>query len=134
MDRLSPERRSWNMGRIQGKDTRPEILVRSILHRLGFRFRLHTKDLPGRPDIVLRKFRSIVFVHGCFWHRHIGCKQCYSPKSNSAFWQAKFEGNIERDRRSTAALRAAGWRVIIVWECELKNLPKLASRLRRLLE
>lgn len=134
MDRLDKDRRSWNMGRIRAYDTTPEIAVRSLLHRAGFRFRLHAKDLPGKPDIVLRRRKSVVFVHGCFWHRHEGCKQCYSPKSNIAFWRAKFEGNITRDRKNALALRALGWRVIVVWECELRTPEKLQTRLRQLLQ
>jgi DNA mismatch endonuclease (patch repair protein) len=122
------------MGRIRGQDTSPEIAVRSMLHRAGFRFRLHVKTLAGKPDIVLRSRNAAIFVHGCFWHRHKGCKQCYTPKSNIAFWQAKFAGNVERDEKNTRALKAAGWRVIIVWECELSNPGKLETRLKRLLQ
>ena len=134
MDSLSPERRSWNMSRIRAIDTRPEIKVRSLHYRSGFRFRLHVKDLPGRPDIVLRKFATVIFVHGCFCHRHKGCKQCYNPKSNSAFWETKFAGNIERDRENVSALKASGWNVITVWECELSDAVKLEKRLTRLLQ
>ena len=132
MDHLDRSRRSWNMGRIRGKNTVPEKQVRSLLHRLGFRFRLHV-DLPGRPDIVLRSRSTVIFVHGCFWHRHDNCRLCYTPKSNIAFWEKKFAGNVERDRKASVALTKAGWRVIVVWECELANLPKLSTRLRRLL-
>src|SRR5690242_16161900 len=97
MDRLDKIRRSWNMSRIKGQNTTPEIAVRSMLHRAGFRFRLHAKALPGKPDIVLAGLRTVIFVHGCFWHRHTGCKLCYMPKSNIDFWTAKFAGNVERD-------------------------------------
>ena len=113
-DRLSRERRSWNMSRIRGKDTQPELTVRSTLHRAGYRFRLHRKDLPGRPDIVLPKYRTVILVHGCFWHRHKGCRFAYTPKSRTAFWNEKFSGNVERDRRSVRELRRHGWRVITV--------------------
>lgn len=130
MDRLSKERRSWNMGRIRSENTAPEIRVRSILHRLGFRFRLHSKRLPGRPDVVLPKWRHAIFVHGCFWHRHKSCKFCYTPKSRTDFWTAKFQGTIERDEAVEKALRDMGWRVTIVWECELAEEGNLASRLR----
>jgi DNA mismatch endonuclease (patch repair protein) len=133
MDSLSPERRSWNMSRIRGKDTRPELVVRSLLHGLGYRFRLNRKDLPGKPDIVLPKYRTAIFVHGCFWHRHTGCKKCYTPKSSVDFWQRKFAGNAERDRNNAKQLRREGWRVIVVWECELGSLQKLQVRLDRLL-
>lgn len=132
-DRLSRERRSWNMSRIRGRDTVPERQVRSILHRMGCRFRLHAVGLAGRPDVVLARYRSVVVVHGCFWHRHADCKQAYTPKSNVEFWAKKFDANVERDRRTTAALKKLGWRVITVWECELGRPDKLRSRLTRLL-
>jgi DNA mismatch endonuclease (patch repair protein) len=133
MDRLDKSRRSWNMGRIKGRDTVPEIAVRSILHRAGFRFRLHRKDLPGRPDIVLPGRKIVIFVHGCFWHRHEGCKYSYTPKSNVAFWQGKFEGNVARDRKNAKDLKAVGWRVVVVWECEIGKPEQLEARLRKLL-
>jgi DNA mismatch endonuclease, patch repair protein len=133
MDRLDKKRRSWNMGRIKGRDTAPEIAVRSLLHREGYRFRLNRKDLPGRPDIVLPGRNAVVFVHGCFWHRHCGCKFCYTPKSNKEFWQAKFAGNVERDRKNMQDLKKLGWHVIVVWECELSSPDKLQKRLRKLL-
>ena len=128
-DRLSRERRSWNMSRIRGKDTKPEVLVRSILHRMGCRFRLHRKDLPGKPDIVLPMHRTVVEVRGCYWHRHGGCSNCTTPSTNAEFWMKKFDGNVARDRRNDRALRKMGWKVVVVWECELKNLEKVASRL-----
>ena len=120
-DRLSKERRSWNMSRIRGKNTTPEIVVRSVLHRLGYRFRLHAKKLPGRPDVVLPKYRTAVFVHGCFWHRHRGCKNCTTPTNNRAFWVAKLGGNAARDRRNQSALVRLGWRVVTIWECETRG-------------
>lgn len=107
------------MAAIRGKDTKPEVIVRSFLHRLGFRFRLHGRDLPGRPDIVLPKYRTVVEVRGCFWHRHEGCPFAYTPKSNREFWESKLNGNRERDRRNLRELARLGWRVIEVWECEL---------------
>jgi DNA mismatch endonuclease, patch repair protein len=134
MDRLDKTRRSWNMGRIKGRNTAPEMAVRSLLHRAGYRFRLHRRGLPGRPDIVLPGRKTIIFVHGCFWHRHQRCKQCYTPKSNVDFWQAKFAGTIERDRRNAQALSKAGWKVFVVWECELAAPKELQARLRTLLE
>lgn len=131
-DRLTPEHRSWNMSQIRATDTKPERIVRSVLHRLGFRFRLHRNDLPGKPDIVLPKHNTVVFVHGCFWHRHPGCRLAYTPKSRQTFWREKFERNCQRDQRVRAQLRALGWRAIIVWECETRDITKLRNRLRRL--
>ena len=128
-DALTPNQRSWNMSRIKSKDTAPEREVRSMLHRLGFRFRLHAKDLPGRPDITLRRFRTVIFVHGCFWHRHRNCKFAYTPRTRIAFWTAKFEGTKKRDRTAKRALAQLGWRVIYVWECELVDRAALARRL-----
>lgn len=133
MDRLDQARRSWNMSRIKGRNTAPEVQVRSILHSLGFRFRLHRKDLPGKPDIVLPKRGTVVFVHGCFWHRHQECKNCTNPKTNEDFWQTKFDGNVARDRKNAKSLREMGWKVIVVWECELASPDKLRRRLLRLL-
>jgi DNA mismatch endonuclease (patch repair protein) len=132
VDNLSRERRSWNMSRIRGRDTAPEREVRSILHSMGCRFRLHVPRLPGRPDVVLPKHRTVVVVHGCFWHRHAKCRYAYTPKSNLAFWSAKFIENVERDRRTAIALRGLGWRVVTVWECELRKRSRLRSRLVRL--
>ena len=122
MDRLTRQHRSWNMSRIRGKDTAPEILVRSALHRMGFRFRLHKRDLPGRPDIVLARYRTAVFVHGCFWHRHPGCTKAYTPKSRIHFWQSKFDQNVERDAAVRDQLEHLGWNVVVVWECEVREV------------
>ena len=130
MDKLTKEKRSWNMSRIKGKDTKPEIRVRSFLHRLGYRFRLHKKDLPGKPDIVLPKHKTIIFVHGCFWHRHKGCKYSYNPKSRVTFWEEKFESNVRRDKIKIQQLKGKGWKVIIVWECQTKNSSDLESALK----
>ena len=120
VDTLTRERRSWNMSRIRDKDTSPEVQFRSLLHRAGFRFRLHAKALPGRPDIVLPKYQTVIFVHGCFWHRHSDCKNATTPSTRREFWQEKFESNVSRDARNVAELEASGWTVLIVWECELK--------------
>lgn len=120
-DIVTRERRSWNMSRIQGKNTKPEITLRSLLHRGGYRYRLHDGSLPGRPDIVLPKYRAVVFVNGCFWHRHAGCKFAYTPSSRAEFWREKFSATIVRDERNVAALRATGWKVITVWECDLQK-------------
>jgi len=120
------------MSRIRGRDTQPEKKVRSALHRAGFRFRLHRKDLPGRPDIVLPKYRTVVFVHGCFWHRHRGCKFAYEPKSRPAFWNEKFRGNVARDRRNASDLRRLGWRVVTIWECEATSPRRWLNRILHL--
>ncbi len=129
MDRLSRGHRSWNMSRIKSRDTSPELKVRSILHSSGYRFRLHRKDLPGKPDIVLPKYRTVIFVHGCFWHRHLDCKYAYTPKSNIEFWEKKFTANIQRDLRSKKLLQEQGWTVIVVWECQVNNQEILGSYL-----
>ena len=121
MDTLTSEKRSWNMSRIRGANTKPELAVRSMLHRMGYRFRISNKTLPGRPDIVLPKYRAVIFVHGCFWHRHQGCKYAYTPKSRLDFWGQKFEGNVMRDKNNLSLLKKTGWLPIVVWECEIKN-------------
>jgi DNA mismatch endonuclease (patch repair protein) len=122
-DIVSPEQRSWNMSRITGKDTKPELRLRSILHRAGYRFRLYVSSLPGRPDIVLPKYHTAIFVNGCFWHRHPGCSKSYTPSSRTEFWTAKFEATIARDAKKSIELRKQGWNVLTVWECELQQSP-----------
>ena len=117
MDRLTKEQRSWNMSRIRSRNTSPELRVRSFLHSAGFRFRLHEKKLPGCPDIVLPKYETVIFVHGCFWHRHSGCRLAYTPKTRVEFWQEKFRQNVERDRKKEKQLLESGWKVLTVWEC-----------------
>ena len=117
--------RSRMMSSIRGKDTVPERAVRRMLHALGFRFRLHRRDLPGRPDIVLPRHHLAIFVHGCFWHRHPGCHYTTQPKSNVHFWTTKFEGNVGRDRNALLGLRKAGWRTLVIWECAFKDNPDL---------
>lgn len=109
------------MSRIHSRNTKPERQVRSLLHKAGYRFRLHSKKLPGTPDIVLPKYRTVIFVHGCFWHRHIDCANATIPKTRPEFWKSKFKATAERDRKKTEELRLAGWRVIIVWECDLRK-------------
>ncbi len=113
--------RSRMMSSIRGKNTQPELALRKALFYAGFRYRLHQRKLPGSPDLVFPKYRAALFVHGCFWHRHEGCRYTTMPKTNVAFWTLKFEGNVDRDMRSVAALRDAGWRVAVVWECALKR-------------
>jgi len=133
-DRLTKEHRSWNMSRIKGKDTKPELLIRSMLYRMGYRFRVHVKDLPGKPDIVLKKYNTIIFVNGCFWHRHEGCKFAYNPKSKVQFWQQKFDQNVRSHEKAVHELDKMNWRVLVIWECELKNLDLLKLRLIRFLQ
>jgi DNA mismatch endonuclease, patch repair protein len=130
MDKLDPERRSANMARVRGKDTAAEMRVRRIAHGMGLRFRLHRQDLPGKPDLAFPKHRLAVFVHGCFWHRHRGCSRASMPATRPEFWQAKFEGNIARDRRQEEALKALEWTVLILWECELRDDSWVEMRLR----
>jgi DNA mismatch endonuclease (patch repair protein) len=121
------------MSRIKSRDTNPEKTVRSLLHSLNYRFRIHRKDLPGKPDIVLLRYKTVIFVHGCFWHRHKNCKYAYTPKSRVDFWQKKFEDNQQRDRKAKQQLQKLGWRVVIIWECETKQVQSLSHRIKRLL-
>ena len=115
------EQRSRNMSAIKSKNTKPEIKVRKVLHSMGYRFRLHRKDLPGSPDIVLPKYKTVIFVHGCFWHRHKNCMYASTPKTRQEFWEAKFRENINRDKLNQENLSSKGWKIIIVWECEIKD-------------
>lgn len=130
-DRLSKELRSWNMSRIRSRDTAPELAVRSALHRLGYRFRLHRPDLPGRPDVVLPKYRLAVLVHGCFWHRHLACIDCSNPKTRRRYWGPKLVGNQKRDVRTRRLLRRLGWKPIVIWECETKHMDHLSVHLEK---
>lgn len=134
-DPLDKETRSKIMKSIRSKDTRPERILRSVLHRSGFRFRLHVQGMPGTPDIVLPKYRAVIFVHGCFWHQHRSpvCRDSHAPRSNLEYWQSKLAKNVKRDAEHLARLKAEGWRVFVVWECEMKNIPRLTSRLQRFL-
>ena len=121
------------MSRIRGKDTKPEMMVRRIAHAMGLRFRLHRRDLPGCPDLVFPKYKTVIFVHGCFWHRHDGCRKATMPKSNIQFWESKFVRNVSRDQFSTAQLRDLGWTTEVIWECEAKDPKGVEDRLRALL-
>ena len=122
--------RSFNMSRIRGKDTKPELAVRSFVHRLGYRFRLHRKDLPGKPDLVLSRHKKVILVHGCYWHMH-NCKYGrVVPKTNAKFWREKREGNKQRDKKNIAALKKQGWRILVIWECQLKDPEKLRQRIK----
>jgi DNA mismatch endonuclease (patch repair protein) len=121
------ETRSYNMSRIRSKDTKPEMLVRRFLHKNGFRYRLHVKKLPGKPDIVLPKYKTVIFIHGCFWHGHEGCKYYVVPKTRTEWWLNKINGNINNDSAAENNLRTAGWKIIKIWECELKNSSSEAT-------
>ena len=122
------EQRSRNMSAIKSKNTKPEIKVRKLLHSMGYRFRLHRKNLPGSPDIVLPKYKTVIFVHGCFWHRHENCKYASTPKIRKEFWEKKFRENINRDNLNQANLALKGWKIIIIWECQLKGDKKKLMR------
>lgn len=128
MDRLTPEKRSWLMSRVKAKDTSAEMRVRRVVHSLGLRYRLHRRDLPGSPDLVLPKHRVVILVHGCFWHRHPGCKRASTPKSRIRYWQEKFERNVARDRQALADLRKLGWSVLVIWECETRKDESIMRR------
>lgn len=132
VDHVDSQKRSDIMRAVQTRNGRYELLVRSALHRLGYRFRLHGRDLPGTPDIVLPKWKTVVFVHGCYWHRH-GCSKTTTPKTNEVFWLRKFEANVSRDRFVNERLRHMGWNVVVVWQCELRSLEQAKTVLKRLL-
>ena len=132
-DFVSPEKRSKIMRGVKQADTKPELLVRKALHAKGYRFRLHRKDLPGRPDIVLPRHNLVIMVHGCFWHQHAGCKDGRRPESNEGYWAPKLDRNVERDREKMAALEELGWSVLTIWECETKDPNLLRARLEALL-
>lgn len=129
----TPEERSRIMRAVKGADTAPEMTVRRMAHRMGYRFRLHRKDLPGKPDLVFPKLHKVVFVHGCFWHGHDCARGARMPKSNVEYWRAKISRNVVRDAAHLAALESKGWRAAVIWECELKNLPRVNKRLAKFL-
>lgn len=129
MDIVSPQSRSRMMSRIKGKGTKPEVMVRRMAHALGFRFRLHRRDLPGSPDLVFPRLGLVIFVNGCFWHRHENCRYAYTPKTNVEFWARKFENNVRRDKVSTEELEGKGWRVAVIWECETADVVALRKTL-----
>lgn len=131
VDRFTKRQRSAIMSRVPAEDTTAEKAVRCLLHRMGYRFRVHRKDLPGKPDLVLAKHKAVVFVNGCFWHGHKGCERATRPSSNTAYWNRKIDGNMGRDNRIKKALRKEGWRVLTVWECELADTKKLGGRIRK---
>jgi len=129
-DTITPKRRSANMARIRSKDMKPELVVRRLVHSLGYRYRLHKKDLPGKPDLVFGPRRKVIFVHGCFWHQHEGCPEGRVPKSNRSYWAPKLNRNVERDQRVQRELADAGWDVMVIWECETSDAEALKRRLR----
>jgi DNA mismatch endonuclease, patch repair protein len=134
MDTLSPLERSERMGRVRSKDTKPELAVRRLVHSLGYRYRLHRTNLPGRPDLVFSSRGKVIFVHGCYWHRHEGCARTRLPKSRLDFWRPKLEANVARDATTLKKLRALGWGVMVIWECQVKKRETLASRIKRFLQ
>jgi DNA mismatch endonuclease (patch repair protein) len=135
MDRLTKEERSANMSKIRSKDTLPEIRIRKTLWRMGYRYRLHCKQLPGKPDIVITKQKIIIFVHGCFWHRHENCIEASRPKTNSEYWETKIAKNIERDKKHQEEIKQMGYKIFIIWECEVKkNIEENTKMLEKLLK
>lgn len=134
MDTLNPVERSERMSRVRGKNTKPELLVRRLVHGMGYRYRLHRRDLPGTPDLVFPGRGKVIFINGCFWHRHMDCVLARLPKSRNEFWQPKLTANAERDTRNIRALKRLGWGVLTIWECQLGDVTKLANRIRRFLD
>lgn len=134
MDTLTPAERSERMSRVRSEDTKPELLVRRLVHGMGYRYRLHARGLPGRPDLVFPGRGKIIFVHGCFWHRHGSCKNTRWPKSKLDFWKPKLEANSRRDRANEKALRAMGWKVMVLWECQLQDMAWVSARVRGFLD
>jgi DNA mismatch endonuclease (patch repair protein) len=131
-DHLPNEKRSWNMSRIRSKNTIPEVKVRSILHCRGYRFRLHRKDLPGKPDVVLPKYKTVIFVHGCFWHQHKNCNRGNTPKTNKQYWLPKLRRNVENFKKNQRKLKKLGWQVIVIWECEVKYQNKIQTMINKI--
>ena len=136
VDTLTPDQRSERMSRVRGKGSQPERIVRSLVHRLGYRFRLHGAKLPGKPDLVFPAWRKVIFVHGCFWHRHPDpeCRLARLPKSRQDFWVPKLEGNRSRDERNISALEALGWKSLVLWECQLRDTTFLENEIRTFLQ
>ena len=132
-DKISEAARSWNMSRIRSRDTKPEMAVRRLLHAVGYRFRVNDRNLPGRPDIVFSKRRSVIFVHGCFWHQHEGCIDCSRPDSNREYWRPKLLRNVMRDEENVRKLTQMGWRVFVIWECQTKRVDDVVAQCSRFL-
>jgi DNA mismatch endonuclease (patch repair protein) len=133
-DVFLPEKRSQIMSRIHGYDTKPELMIRSLVHRMGYRFRVHQDKLPGNPDVVLAKHKKVIFVHGCFWHGHKGCPRSKRPTSNMNFWQYKLDKNIERDKRQQNKLKNLGWKYLVIWQCEANRMDPLQKKIRIFLD
>jgi DNA mismatch endonuclease (patch repair protein) len=133
VDTITPEKRSWVMSRIRSKNTKPEMRVRSLLHMMGYRFRLHRKDLPGKPDIVMTKYKAVIFVHGCFWHHHNKCRDGKLPKSKLDYWEPKIKKNVERDKEHIKDLKFQGWKVFTIWECQTKKTDKLIAEINKII-
>lgn len=133
-DHLSPERRSRNMAAIHSGDTKPEMTVRRMVFAMGYRYRLHCSELPGKPDLVFPSKKKVIFVHGCFWHCHNRCNRSNIPKTHSAYWRAKLDGNVQRDKRNHRRLKEMGWKVFTVWECQLKDPERLVGRVNAFLQ
>ena len=134
MDVFTKEKRSRIMSKVKGKDTKPELFVRSLLYKMGYRFRLHRRDLPGNPDIVLPRHKKVIFIHGCFWHGHKACPRAKRPSSNKMFWEEKLNKNIQRDKRNISGLKEMGWDPLIIWTCEIKDHANLRIKLLNFLE
>jgi DNA mismatch endonuclease, patch repair protein len=134
VDKLTPDQRSAVMSRVRTRDTEPELIVRKLLHSLGYRFRLAPQRLPGKPDVVLPKYKAAIFIHGCFWHGHKGCARGARPASNTKFWNQKIDGNIRRDRKVQQALKSLGWRVLVLWQCRTTDMTILARRITGFLD
>ena len=132
-DVFTKEKRSWIMSCVKGRDTKPEILVRSVVHRMGYRFRVHRRDLPGNPDIVLPRHGKVIFAHGCFWHGHKRCPRSKRPTTNKGFWNEKLDKNVKRDKRFRRKLRLMGWKELVIWQCETRKPEKLLAKLERFL-
>lgn len=133
IDRVSPKKRSWMMGRVKNKNTAPEIKLRKLIFSMGFRYRLHCKDLPGRPDIVFLGRKKVIFVHGCFWHGHPNCKASKLPETRKEFWNTKINSNQERDRKNIKDLENLGWKVLVIWQCELNDILNITQKIRSFL-
>jgi DNA mismatch endonuclease (patch repair protein) len=133
-DVFTKSKRSWIMAKVHSHDTSPEIIVRSTLHRLGYRFRLYSDKLPGKPDIILPRFHKLIFVHGCFWHQHKGCKASARPSSHSEYWNKKLDKNVLRDKRNLAALKNAGWDILIIWECQILKKISIVNKIKKFMK
>ena len=133
VDDRSPAMRSQNMSRIRSRDTSPELRVRSLIHRAGYRYRLHVKEMPGKPDIVMPRYRTAILINGCFWHRHSNCKYATTPKTNTDYWQRKFERNVSQDRTTHEELARNGWKTLVIWECQTRDKESLATLIGEIL-